>query len=125
MAICGVDIDAKALRNAQQIIEANGLQQQISLRQQANPVNIFKGVNTARGAIYIDHMQPAFSCISGCGPGTDKTQMERFGQPAQALNFGGQANKLVYGGGEAAFLTAMINESKHFGAVCLVYYAGV
>lgn len=60
MAICGVDIDAKALRNAQQIIEANGLQQQISLRQQANPVNIFKGVNTARGAIYIDHMQPAF-----------------------------------------------------------------
>lgn len=38
----GVDIDAKALRNAQQIIEANGFQQQISVRQQPNPGAILK-----------------------------------------------------------------------------------
>lgn len=115
----GVDIDAKALRNAQQIIEANGLQQQISVRQQPNPSSIFKGVMLPGEQFTVTLCNPPFhASAEEALAGTQRKWRGLGKKPPQALNFGGQSNELFCEGGEAAFLTTMIRESKLFAKQC-------
>jgi 23S rRNA (adenine1618-N6)-methyltransferase len=116
----GVDIDAKALRNAQQIIEANGLQQQISLRQQDKAESIFKGVILPSEQFTLTLCNPPFHASAAeAQAGTQRKWRGLGKKPPQALNFGGQSNELVCAGGEAAFLSSMISESKKFGKQCV------
>ncbi|HSI28883.1 MAG: 23S rRNA (adenine(1618)-N(6))-methyltransferase RlmF [Methylophilus sp.] len=116
----GVDIDLQALRNAQQIIDANRLQQQISLRHQPNPIGIFKGVILAGEQFTLTLCNPPFhASAEAAQAGTDRKWRGLGKRPSQALNFGGQSNELVYAGGEAAFLATMINESKSFARQCV------
>lgn len=116
----GADIDAKALRNAQQIIEANGLQQQINLRQQANPGSIFKGVMLPGEQFTVTLCNPPFHASAAeAFAGTQRKWRGLGKKPPQALNFGGQSNELFCEGGEAAFLTTMINESRLFARQCV------
>jgi 23S rRNA (adenine1618-N6)-methyltransferase len=116
----GADIDAKALRNAQQIIDANGLQHQISLRQQQNSGSIFKGVILPGEQFTVTLCNPPFHASAAEAlAGTQRKWRGLGKKPPQALNFGGQANELVCEGGEAAFLTTMISESKLFARQCL------
>ncbi|SDK40582.1 23S rRNA m(6)A-1618 methyltransferase [Methylophilus rhizosphaerae] len=116
----GVDIDAKALRNAQQIIETNGLQQQISLRQQANPESIFKGVILPGEQFTVTLCNPPFHASAAeAQAGTQRKWRGLGKRPPQALNFGGQSNELFCEGGEAAFLTTMISESRQFAKQCV------
>ncbi|AKR43754.1 23S rRNA (adenine(1618)-N(6))-methyltransferase RlmF [Methylophilus sp. TWE2] len=116
----GVDIDAKALRNAQQIIEANGLQQQIGVRQQPNPSSIFKGVMLPGEQFTVTLCNPPFhASAEEALAGTQRKWRGLGKKPPQALNFGGQSNELFCEGGEAAFLTIMIRESKLFAKQCV------
>lgn len=116
----GVDIDSKALRHAQQIIEANGLQQQISLRQQPKPESIFKGVILPGEQFTLTLCNPPFhASAEEALAGTQRKWRGLGKKPPQALNFGGQANELVCEGGEAAFLTTMIRESRLFVKQCV------
>ena len=116
----GVDIDLQALRNAQQIIDANRLQQQISLRHQPNPIGVFKGVILAGEQFTLTLCNPPFhASAEAAQAGTDRKWRGLGKRPSQALNFGGQSNELVYAGGEAAFLATMINESKSFARQCV------
>ena len=116
----GVDIDAKALRNAQQIIEANGLQQNISLRQQPNPSAIFKGVVLPGEQFTVTLCNPPFhASAEEALAGTQRKWRGLGKKPPQALNFGGQSTELFCEGGEAAFLTTMIHESKLFAKQCV------
>lgn len=116
----GVDIDAKALRNAQQIIEANGLQQQINVRQQPNPNSIFKGVMLPGEQFTVTLCNPPFhASAEEALAGTQRKWRGLGKKPPQALNFGGQSNELFCEGGEAAFLTTMIRESKLFAKQCV------
>lgn len=116
----GVDIDAKALRNAQQIIEANGLQQQIDVRQQPNPSSIFKGVILPGEQFTVTLCNPPFhASAEEALAGTQRKWRGLGKKPPQALNFGGQSNELFCEGGEAAFLTTMIRESKLFAKQCV------
>lgn len=115
----GVDIDAKALRNAQQIIDANGLQQ-ISVRQQPNPGSIFKGVMLPGEQFTATLCNPPFhASAEEALAGTQRKWRGLGKKPPQALNFGGQSNELFCEGGEAAFLTTMIRESKLFAKQCV------
>lgn len=115
----GVDIDATALRNAQQLIIANGLQQKIAVRQQPNPDAIFKGVILQGEQWTVTMCNPPFHASAAeAQAGTQRKWRGLGKRPAQALNFGGQANELVYAGGEAAFLTTMIRESRLFTKQC-------
>jgi 23S rRNA (adenine1618-N6)-methyltransferase len=116
----GVDIDSKALRNAQQIIEANGLQQQISVRQQPKPESIFKGVILPGEQFTLTLCNPPFHASAAEAlAGTQRKWRGLGKKPPQALNFGGQSNELVCAGGEAAFLTTMISESRQFARQCV------
>ena len=118
----GVDIDAKALRNAQQIIEANGLQQQIGLRQQPKPESIFKGVMLPGEQFTVTLCNPPFhASAEEALEGTQRKWRGLGKKPPQALNFGGQSNELFCEGGEAAFLTTMINESRLFAKQCVLF----
>jgi len=116
----GVDIDAKALRNAQQIIEANGLQQQMSVRLQPNSGSIFKGVMLPGEQFTVTLCNPPFHASAAEAlAGTQRKWRGLGKKPPQALNFGGQSNELFCAGGEAAFLTTMINESRLFAKQCV------
>ena len=116
----GVDIDAKALRNAQQIVEANGLQQQISVRQQSNPKSIFNGVIFPGEQFTVTLCNPPFHASAAeAQAGTQRKWRGLGKKPSQALNFGGQSNELFCEGGEAEFLTTMIRESRLFAKQCV------
>lgn len=116
----GVDIDSKALSNAQQIIDANGLQQQISLRQQPKPSSIFKGVILPGEQFTVTLCNPPFHASAAEAlAGTQRKWRGLGKKPPQALNFGGQSNELFCAGGEAAFLTTMISESRQFARQCV------
>lgn len=116
----GADIDPQALRNAQQIIEANALQQRISLRHQPKSASIFKGVILPGEEFTLTLCNPPFHASAvAAQAGTKRKWRGLDKRPSQALNFGGQANELVCEGGEAAFLTAMIQESKLFAKQCI------
>lgn len=116
----GVDIDSKALSNAQQIIDANGLQQQISLLQQPKPESIFKGVILPGEQFTLTLCNPPFhASAEEALAGTQRKWRGLGKKPPQALNFGGQSNELFCAGGEAAFLTTMISESKLFARQCV------
>jgi 23S rRNA (adenine1618-N6)-methyltransferase len=116
----GADIDAKALRNAQQIIDANGLQQQISVRQQPKPESIFKGVILPGEQFTLTLCNPPFHASAAEALAGTQRKWRGLGKKSpQALNFGGQSNELVCAGGEVAFLTTMISESRLFTKQCV------
>lgn len=116
----GADIDAKALCNAQQIIEANSLQRQISVRQQHHPDSIFKGVMLSGEQFTVTLCNPPFHASAEEALAGSQRKWRGLGRkPSQVLNFGGQSNELFCKGGEAAFLTTMIRESKLFAKQCI------
>jgi len=124
----GADIDSNALKNAQKIVDANALSDQIELRLQTSPVSFFKGV-IKEGEFYnLTMCNPPFhASLAQAQAGTqrkwrglDKTvSKSRLVNKSAVLNFGGKSNELYCEGGEKAFVTAMINESKQFSTQCL------
>ena len=128
----GVDCDAVALNNAQQIIHANmGLADNITLRLQTNSANIFKGIIKPTDFFDITLSNPPFHAsladaqagtqrkwqqlVQGKSPNKNlKTSTLKFG----GLNFGGQGAELYCAGGEKAFINSMITESAQFATQC-------
>ncbi len=124
----GADIDANALKNAQHIVDANALSNAIELRLQSTPTSIFKGV-IKQGEYYdLTMCNPPFhASLAEAYAGTQRkwrglgknVSKSRVSDKSAVLNFGGQSNELYCEGGEEAFVTAMINESKQFATQCL------
>lgn len=120
------DIQEQSLASAKRILAANPkLEKQIELRQQPNPEHCFTHI-----------IQPGeFIDLTLCNPPFHESpeQMERgnqrkwknlgkWDQPSgavtsderESLNFGGQSNELWCDGGEVAFVSRMIRESKEY-----------
>ena len=127
----GVDIDANAIKNAQQIVNENGLTDVIELRLQTSSTAIFKGVIKQDEAFSLTMCNPPFHGSleeaqagsqrkwRGLGKGSTKHNVkQRSKDKTAALNFGGQSNELYCEGGEEAFVIKMINESKQFAKQC-------
>jgi 23S rRNA (adenine1618-N6)-methyltransferase len=124
----GVDIDANALKNAQQIVNANGLLAVIELRLQNSPVSFFKDV-IKQGEFYdLTMCNPPFhASLAEAQAGSQRkwrglgksVSSGRADDKSTVLNFGGQSNELYCDGGEEVFVTAMIKESKQFATQCL------
>ena len=111
----GSDIDATALQNAATLIEQNGLQRQLSLRQQANPQAIFHGVIQKGDYLDLTLCNPPFhDSPDAAAAGSARKQRNLGLDSAAPLNFAGQANELWCEGGEPAFLRRMLAESKDF-----------
>jgi len=111
----GSDIDAIALQNAASLIEQNGLQRQLSLRQQANPQAIFHGVIQPGDYLDLTLCNPPFhDSPEAAAAGSARKQRNLGLEITAPLNFAGQANELWCEGGEPAFLRRMLAESKDF-----------
>lgn len=121
----GADTEVKALQNAQHIIDANALSDSIELRLQASASSIFKGMIQKEDAFALTMCNPPFhGSLAEAQAGT-KRKWQRLGKqrdankPSTVLNFGGKNAELYCEGGEEAFVSTMINESKQFATHCL------
>jgi len=120
----GADIDAKALKNAQNIVDANALANAIELRVQNSPALIFNGVISKGEKFALTMCNPPFhSSLEEAQAGT-RRKWRGLGKrgiddKSIVLNFGGQSAELYCKGGEEAFVTIMVNESRQYAAQCL------
>lgn len=124
----GADIDAKALKNAQQIVEANALSEVIELRLQTSPASIFKGVIGQEEKFALTMCNPPFhGSLEEAQAGTQRkwrglgknTAKRGSSNKSAVLNFGGKNAELYCEGGELAFVIAMIKESKQYATQCV------
>jgi 23S rRNA (adenine1618-N6)-methyltransferase len=120
----GADINAQALKNAQSVVDANGLTNAIELRLQTSASTIFKGIIQQGEHFALTMCNPPFhASLADAKAGTQRKWRALGKQGAHkksvVLNFGGQSAELYCAGGEEAFVTAMIAESKQFAAQCL------
>lgn len=114
----GVDIDPIAIKSAQQICQFNKLK--ITLRQQNNRENIFKGVIEPRDAFHVTMCNPPFhSSIEQADKGTQRKWANLGKGHSQKLNFGGQNAELWCPGGEIKFIASMVEQSMEFAEQCL------
>ena len=120
----GADVDANALKNAQHIVDANMLSNMIELRLQTSPNSTFKGVIKQGETFDFTMCNPPFHASLAEAQAGTKRKWRGLGKnkknaQATVLNFGGQTTELYCEGGEEAFVTTMINESKQYATQCL------
>lgn len=107
----GSDIDSAAIKIAKQLAQFNNLK--ITLKQQKNPEHIFKGVVNAKDLYHLTMCNPPFhASAEEANKGSERKWKNLGKAPSQALNFGGQSNELWCEGGELAFISNMIKESR-------------
>ena len=114
----GVDIDAGALKSAQQICEFNKLD--VTLRRQDIPKNIFKGVIEPDDAFHITMCNPPFHASLEQANKSTQRKWRNLGKGySKKLNFGGQNAELWCPGGEIKFIARMVEQSMEFAGQCL------
>lgn len=114
----GVDIDAGAIKSAQQICDRNAMD--ITLKMQTVPENIFRGVIEPRDAFHVTMCNPPFhASMEQARKGTQRKWSNLGKEPSKQLNFGGQNAELWYPGGEVKFIARMIGQSAQFANQCL------
>ncbi|SFK83617.1 23S rRNA (adenine(1618)-N(6))-methyltransferase RlmF [Celeribacter marinus] len=114
----GVDIDAGAIKSAQQICDSNAMD--ITLKMQTAPENIFRGVIEPRDAFHVTMCNPPFhASMEQARKGTQRKWSNLGKGPSKQLNFGGQNAELWYPGGEVKFIARMIGQSAQFANQCL------
>ena len=125
----GTDIDPVSVNTAKLICQANpNLKDLIKIKLQDNPKHIFEGVIGPDDYFDLTVCNPPFHASleeAMAANATKEAKLEknriRRGQSPQViptaknnLNFGGQQSELWTKGGEVAFITQMIKESKKF-----------
>lgn len=120
----GADIDPAALENAQHVLAANSGLSSIELRLQPSSSAIFKGLVKPDEQFDLTMCNPPFhASLHEALAGTER-KLRNLGKvkassKAPVLNFGGQAAELYCAGGEEAFVTIMVNESRQIAQQCL------
>lgn len=114
----GTDIDAAALKSAQNICQLNELS--IALIHQKTPESTFSGVIGPQDKYHITMCNPPFhSSMADANKGTQRKWRNLGKGRTGKLNFGGQNAELWCPGGELKFITNMIHQSKEFSDKCL------
>ena len=112
----GAETDPKAITSAEKIRQSNSLlSNNLTIRQQQNPENIFKGMLSTKEKVDITISNPPFHASAEeakAGTVRKVRNLSRGKKSEAVLNFGGQSNELWYKGGEKRFITKMISESK-------------
>lgn len=114
----GTDIDREALKNTREIINQNsGLKENIKLRLQSNPDNIFYGIIKKGEKYDVSICNPPFHASAKEAQSASLQKSTNL-NTKRVLNFGGQSNELWYAGGEVRFLRNMIFQSKKYATSC-------
>ncbi|WP_368231721.1 23S rRNA (adenine(1618)-N(6))-methyltransferase RlmF [Aeromonas sp. s3] len=118
----GSDIDPVSVKAASLLANSNGLGSQIECRLQGRAGDIFQGIVAPRERFALTLCNPPFhTSLAEASKGTER-KLRNLGKEVKdkpVLNFGGQKAELWCEGGEAAFLAAMINQSRAFAEQCL------
>ena len=116
------DIDEKSIKAAKQIVSSNSaLQKHVSFQHQKNPRKIFEGIVDLSEKIDVTICNPPFhASLEEAIKGTKRKIKNLSGKTEinPTLNFAGITNELVCEGGEYAFITNMIYESKKISKNC-------
>ncbi|WP_368607629.1 23S rRNA (adenine(1618)-N(6))-methyltransferase RlmF [Pseudomonas fulva] len=120
----GSDIDPVALASAKAIIQANGLDKVINLRQQSNPAHILSGLLKDDERFDLTLCNPPFHASREEATRGSQRKWKSLGKQdpkrkLPVLNFGGQNNELWCEGGEIRFVTQLINESAQYASQTL------
>lgn len=111
----GSDINAAALKNAAAIVDANHLQTRIRLRRQKTPAAILSGIIHKNECYEATVCNPPFHDSAAGAQAVNERKRRNLGlEQRPALNFGGQQQELWCDGGEVAFISQTIAESKTF-----------
>ncbi|WP_433736984.1 23S rRNA (adenine(1618)-N(6))-methyltransferase RlmF [Pseudomonas putida] len=116
----GSDIDTTAIAAAKAIIQSNGLNKAIQVRQQGNRKHILLGLLESAEQFDLTMCNPPFhSSLEEATRGSSR-KWRALGKAdpkrkLPVLNFGGQAAELWCEGGEARFVTQLISESAQVG----------
>ncbi len=114
----GTDIDATAIRSANQIVADNPqIKQDIVIRLQTNAADVFKRVIRQGETFDLTICNPPFhSSWQEAQAGTARKwdNLNKTKSPATALNFGGRNNELWCPGGESTFIRHLIDQSVLF-----------
>ena len=121
-AFAGADIDMIAVNSANEIIAKNPkLKAAIDIRRQANPNNIFKGIIKPGELFDLTICNPPFhkslkEALAGTMKKWDNLGVSK--APKAISNFGGQGAELWCPGGEANFISHMIEQSAEAAKSC-------
>lgn len=118
----GADVDTGAIQSAKKIISLNkNFQDKIECRLQTNRSDIFKGIIKPNEYFDLTICNPPFHSSAQEAHAATTTKWKKLGleQQKATLNFGGKNNKLWYEGGEAAFISLMIEQSASVKKQCL------
>jgi len=123
----GADINASAIKNAQVIVDANGLSAAIQFRLQTNENQILKDIINTNDVFDFSMCNPPFHAsleeaqagtqrkINGLAKNAGKHLAKTI---VTKLNFGGQGAELFCEGGELGFINRMIEESVLYKNQC-------
>ena len=126
------DIDPTSLENVTEIIRKNKeLRDQLELRLQSNPIQIFQGVIREGEYFDVTMCNPPFHSSLAEAQAGSQRKLKNLGKnrsqkghtvakdsKGSSLNFGGQKAELWCEGGEQRFILDMIRESQSFSNQC-------
>lgn len=118
----GSDIDAQAIKSANNIIRANPLlNNAVTCRLQNATTHFFEGILGAKEQVDFTICNPPFhASAEEARAGSNRKVSNLKGEKVEnaVLNFGGQSTELWYEGGENTFIYRMIQESVRFAENC-------
>ena len=110
----GVDSNDDAIKEAQNIIDKNNLQDQIKLKKQNDNAHVLSGVLSETDKVTVTMCNPPFFKNEEDALKATTSKLKGLGKPTDQMvrNFAGQAHELWYKGGEKAFLHNYLYESS-------------
>jgi 23S rRNA (adenine1618-N6)-methyltransferase len=119
----GSEIDDTSIQSLENIINSNeSLKNNIKVKVQENPKNIFKGIISSEDKYHFTLCNPPFHKSLNEALLGNKRKVQNLTKQTtakSALNFGGKNNELWCEGGEITFIKNMIKESLEFSKNCL------
>lgn len=119
----GSEIDDTSIQSLENIINSNeSLKNNIKVKVQENPKNIFKGIISNEDKYHFTLCNPPFHKSLNEALLGNKRKVQNLTKQTtakSALNFGGKNNELWCEGGEITFIKNMIKESLEFSKNCL------
>lgn len=119
----GSDINKSSIKQAEKIIAKNKLEDEVSIRFQSNPNQIFQGILTKTDIFTLTMCNPPFYKDETEANSATLKKLKGLNQDTNSINrnFSGISNELWYKGGEKAFLHNYLYESSLFKNKCFWY----
>jgi len=114
----GSDCNETAVKSARNIVTRNGLENQIQIRHQQDPNQIFTGIIQREEYFDLTICNPPFYATEEEATAATKKRLKYKDSTGTVSSFAGRSNELWRIGGELQFITQLIKESALYGNHC-------